>query len=76
MSELQNKLATLINEKLKDEDKAVKDLILGLLTAAQSKQDIATMEMSVRKILDSEIEKGIKTGILDYDADDPKYDVF
>lgn len=74
-SELEKKLASLVGNELKNEEDSVRMLVQELLKHCLAKQDIASMTNAVKSKMDDEIEKLYKTGLLDYDADDEKYNI-
>lgn len=74
-SELEKKLASLVGNELKNEEDSVRMLVQDLLKYCLAKQDIASMTNAVKSKMDDEIEKLYKTGLLDYDADDEKYNI-
>lgn len=74
-SELEKKLASLVGKELKNEEDSVRMLVQELLKHCLAKQDIASMTNAVKSKMDDEIEKLYKTGLLDYDADDEKYNI-
>lgn len=74
-SELEKKLASLVGKELKNEEDSVRMLVQDLLKYCLAKQDIASMTNAVKSKMDDEIEKLYKTGLLDYDADDEKYNI-
>lgn len=73
--ELEKKLASLVGKELKNEEDSVRMLVQELLKHCLAKQDIASMTNAVKSKMDDEIEKLYNTGLLDYDADDEKYDI-
>ena len=67
MGQLEEKLAKLGKEALRDEDRVRRGLVNVLLNQVYSGQHRSNLKTIVQSALDSEIEKYISAGIIDID---------
>ena len=63
--DLQNKMATLVHEQLKEENATTKALVLLLLQQVSNRRNSYNTNQVIRKKLDEEIQKMLATGTLD-----------
>ena len=63
--DLQNKMATLVHEQLKEENATTKALVLLLLQQVSNRRNSSNPNQVIRKKLDKEIQKMLATGTLD-----------
>lgn len=70
--DLQDKMATLVHEQIKDENNTTRALVNVLIQQVSNRRNSSNPSQAIRKRLDDEIQKMIDSGTIDLLKDESK----